>query len=106
MKRMVAFVLVLLMLSGFAGCSEKEKAPTFSGTELTKAQSYAYEAIHRYEIAKGLSLLSAQVLFTEDINKAIPDNIITKDWDAVQDTRAIVLAKYGKSEAQADEAET
>ncbi len=106
MKRMVAFVLVLLMLSGLAGCSEKEKAPTFSGTELTKAQSYAYEAIHRYEIAKGLSLLSAQVLFTEDINKAIPDNIITKDWDAVQDTRAIVLAKYGKSEAQADEAET
>lgn len=105
MKRMVAFALSFLMLFGFAGCGEKEKTPVFSETELTEAQSYAYEAIHGYQIDKSLSLLSAQVLFTEDVNKAIPGNIITKDWDAVQDTHAIVLAKYGKPEAPADEEE-
>lgn len=106
MKRTVAFVLMLLMLFGLAGCNHQPKTPAFSETELTQAQSYAYEAIHGFEIDKSLSLLSAQVLLTEDVNKAIPGNIITKDWEAVQETRAIVLAKYGKPESQADEAET
>lgn len=105
MKRIVAFVLVLLMLFGFAGCNHQPKTPAFSEEQLTQAQSYAYEAIHGFEIDKSLSLLSAQVLFTEDINKAIPNNIITGDWADVQDTRAIVLAKYGKPEAQTSDAE-
>lgn len=100
MKRMVAFALSFLMLFGLAGCGEKEKTPAFSETELTKAQSYAYEAIHGYQIDKSLSLLSAQVLFTEDVNRAFPNNLITKDWADVQDTRAIVLAKYGDQKPQ------
>ena len=102
MKRVTAIVLSIFLLAGLAGCNG---TPAFSEMELTEAQSYAYEAIHGYEINRKLSLLSAEVLLTEDVTKAIPDNIITKDWEEVQETRAIVLAKYGDLSAQESDEE-
>lgn len=105
MKRIIAFGLVLLILFGLVGCDRGPEIPVFSAEELTQAQSYAYAAIHGYEIDRSLCLLSAQVLLTEDVNKAIPNNMITKDWTDVQDTCAIVLAKYGEQKVQESEAE-
>lgn len=102
MKRVTAIVLSIFLLAGLAGCNG---TPAFSEMELTEAQSYAYEAIHGYEINRKLSLISAEVLLTEDVTKAIPDNIITKDWEEVQETRAIVLAKYGDLSAQENDEE-
>lgn len=105
-KKTIAFALFLCILLATAGCGGKTvKIPDFSEENLTEAQAYAYAAIHEYEINKNLSLLSAEVLLTEDVSKAIPDNIITKDWTDVKDTRAIVLARYGNIKAETDSGE-
>lgn len=105
MKRILSVVLALLMLLGLAGCDRGPDSPVFSAEELTPAQSYAYAAIHGYEIDRSLSLLSAQVLLTEDICKAFPNNMITKEWTDAQDVRAVVLAKYGTPQTQESDAE-